>query len=943
MIVRKKKSLLSRYLLPLILLVVFAALLVGAIVIGGIEKEEEATQTQTTTYDKLEGEGDNQRVLPTIVLSQISRVSVDNTGEKGKYSFMRSGASKEFYFFYDNGSGTEEVYLPPISVFDSNFSYSSLLATEAFGETSVSQIYNLGTAVGNIRFSERIELSADPAARAEQLKTYGLDEGSYSTVSVWFQQTQQSETEKFVLHIGAPVVTGVGYYLMVEGRDYIYATATDALESCMKDYTFYINARLVAEGLAEDMTYEPYLTTAFKHWKNTLVKEEGSAVTPSSKVVVHGLSHTTLPLGAESAEGAENGYIASNSADIAFPLETLSKTEYARLHDALVGQRIGDYSTSPILVTLPGSGAQVTLGDTYEYRITKVESALLDHGVELEVGTVPDATEIKVSYDVYIGGEKKNIAPMHAVIDISDRAENPIPESARTALRAATLGAALDTPVTFSITYTEANAKATNVKYYLERVIAIYDQNGREMEKVTENSIVSYRYYYTIDGVKTESQSMSVNMKGEVEGEYASIREKLIGLTTERLDNPILLTQDTTYEEAFVDFVAYEITAIRYFVERECIVSFAYQNASERNPFYGESLYENLTPGEYSLYALNAGACETVVNLLGGLGASSSTTVGLVGTKVLEVGLTPEIMEKYGLYAHTVYFELPRGILSLETEDENNDDYDWYETLGFTLYISDEVDGIRYVGSDMYDVVVEIDADTFVFCEYDFVELWARRQLVLVDVNEIEWVDIKFNMSDLSGSLRFDIEGVIHELTGGGTYRQMKINMTPSGGFTNAVIDAYLSRTGGTYIPLDAYYNYVLGGGKEITYGSDYAGAGYFKETLQMLYYTTYLGRLDESDKSKIDSMEPIMTMRFKVARDANPYAFEFYRIDDRRVGVRMYSEWSEGVAAGDRDTCDFYISTYAMKKIANGFLALSEARPVVIDSFGYGDKKDEE
>jgi hypothetical protein len=144
-------------------------------------------------------------------------------------------------------------------------------------------------------------------------------------------------------------------------------------------------------------------------------------------------------------------------------------------------------------------------------------------------GTVGDANEIKVTYDVFINGEKKNIAPMHALIDISERADNPIPEAARTALRAATLGQTLDTPVSFSIVYTEANAKATNIKYYLERVIAIYDQYGRKVDKVTEDSIVSYRYYYTINGVKTEAQSESINMKGEAEGEYATMREKLLG------------------------------------------------------------------------------------------------------------------------------------------------------------------------------------------------------------------------------------------------------------------------------------------------------------------------------------------------------------------------------------------------------------------------------
>ena len=400
----------------------------------------------------------------------------------------------------------------------------------------------------------------------------------------------------------------------------------------------------------------------------------------------------------------------------------------------------------------------------------------------------------------------------------------------------------------------------------------------------------------------------------------------------------MLLLSFAEYEEVFLDFISYEISEICYFIEREEVVSFSYLNASERDPFYGDSLYQNMTSGKNSLYSLNAGTCDTIAAIFGGMGNNTSAAMGLVGNKTVAVGLTPEIMEKYELYAHTVYYELPRGLITLDSEDDNTEDFDWYEVLGFTLYISEEKDGIRYVGCDLYDIVVEVDASNFLFVDYDFVTFWARRQLVLVDVNEVSKIELEFNMSDLKGKISFDITTEKHTLQTGGTYTQLKINLTPSGGFTNELIEDFLNRTGGTYIPLDSFYNLYLGGGKELTMGTDYAGAGYYKEAMQILYFTTYLGMLEDADKTAIASGEPILKMRVQLQNDVLPYVFEFYRIDDRRVGVRLYSEWSEGVVAGGEEVCDFYITTYAMKKVVNAFLALTKAEEIDPDSFGYGD-----
>lgn len=942
MIVKKKKSLLKRFLLPLILLVVFAGLLVGAILLTDYEKEkEEENKGEVNTIEKIEGEGDNQRLFPPLVMSQINRVSIDNLGEQGKYSFMRYGEKGEYYFFYDDGSGTEKPYLPFISSVDSNFSYSSLLATEAMGSTNVSQIYNLTTAVGNVRFSERMPLLEEGTARDEQLKTYGLADGQYKTVSVWYQRDKESEAKKYTIRIGSPVITGTGYYMMLEGRDYIYAAATGALDICMEPYTFFIAPRLTAAGLPSDPTYMPYLTPAFKHWKNTWVREVGKLVTEGSRVIVHGVQHTPIGLDTKDTANAPDGYIYSTASDLSFNLANLTANEYARLQKMLVGRPIGDYSAQPLLVTLIGDGRVISLTDktasvAYEYRISKVESVLTEDE-ERESGVVGDDNLLKVSYDLYVGGEKKNAVSLHSVINITEGDENPIPKTARDALRALTIGETLSSPIDFTITYTKDNTRTTTTTLYLENILAIYDQNGKSMDSITENSVVTYRYHYVIDGERQKSYTGSFNMKLDAEGKNNDVRDKFLGLEAGKLDTPLLLSSVVEYEEVFRDFISYEIAEVCYFVERECIVSFSYLNASERNPFYGDSLYQNFTPGKNSLYSLNAGTCDTIAAIFGGMGNNSSTTLGLLGNKTVAVGLTPEVMEAYGLYAHTVYYELPRGLISLDSEDENTEDFDWYEVLGFTLYISEEKDGIRYVGCDLYDTVVEISAENFVFVDYDFVTFWARRQLVLVDVNEISKLDLEFNMSDLKGKISFDISTQLHELQTGGTYTQLKVNLTPSGGFTNEYLEEYLSRTGGTYIPLDSYYDYILGGGKETTFGNDYAGAGYYKEAMQMLFFTTYLGMLDEGDRDTIANSDYILKMRVKLREDVLPYVFEFYRLDDRRVGVRLYSEWKEGEVAGELEVCDFYITTFAMKKVVNAFLAITRAEEIDTDSFGYG------
>jgi hypothetical protein len=81
------------------------------------------------------------------------------------------------------------------------------------------------------------------------------------------------------------------------------------------------------------------------------------------------------------------------------------------------------------------------------------------------------------------------------------------------------------------------------------------------------------------------------------------------------------------------------------------------------------------------------------------------------------------------------------------------DNYTWAGTLGFTLYISKaQSDGTRYIGSDLYDIIVEIDGAKFDFLEKSFGEYWARKNLVMVDYLNIDEIKVDINMDDIFGS-----------------------------------------------------------------------------------------------------------------------------------------------------------------------------------------------
>ena len=406
-----------------------------------------------------------------------------------------------------------------------------------------------------------------------------------------------------------------------------------------------------------------------------------------------------------------------------------------------------------------------------------------------------------------------------------------------------------------------------------------------------------------------------------------------------------------------MDFTTYNIRRIEGFVEKEIIVSFRFENASERNPFYGESIYKNTLDNENKYYALDSSACQYATYLLGGVTtATDQISAGLVGTETVAVGLTAANMIKYGLYeGHTVYFELPRGIRVVDSDkDAELDDYRHLSTLGFTLYISNpNSDGTRYVASTMYDIIVKIDSASFDYLDNSFEDFWARGNLAMIDYKLIEKMEIELNTKDSYGKYEFKLDqkeiyigsadgqhyDEIPE-NGGTPYNFITVDVNVlSDEISDSAFSRILEERGVSHLKLSTLYDVVKGEAYAIEH--DTAGTANFKELLRLMYGINYSGSMTgEELEGKMTDSSKMMSISFYLKGYHYGYVYDFYRVSDRRVVVHIYKCDLSGNAIENTDveTSGFYISSFAAKKLVNAIDNLLNGQPVDINEGVWGD-----
>lgn len=960
---RSKKRFRTAIILSAVFLFLVAAAIVSTIFINKYLDSLEGSVP--TLPEIIEGEaihGSSAIAYPSMEEKDIVRISIKN--KNNTYTLLRSKElGNSFVLYYEDEKGEMQVYYPPITEEDSSFNYNDIYAEDTTNNYGIPKLTYLCVALEYAYFSERIPLSENEQERNIQLREYGLRPDEIQTISFDYLEKDAEGKEKSVtrqVKIGAKNITGNGYYFMIDDRDYAYSTTSTYYDYALMSFYSYLGNVLVAAGLPEDNAFEPYLTTDYKQWKNELHKTEGEAVTDSSKVIV--FADMLVPLESKDPMKLSDGYIRDGYKDLTFDLSKYKgKENYRRLLTALSGAKVGKYFDTEdplanpkeqIFFTLTTDSKAIAFGDAeskkYTYTVTAIESVITDEREYFNTADIPTGTVfdlVKITYILAVDGVTVSETPYHAVVDLNNKL---IPEPVVNSLRTESIGE-LSVPISFDITYTKENATARKIEYVITEIMTVYDQDGKKVEKVGDDTIVTYHYRLRVDGVMGEEEySTAINLKTD-ESENGKKLKDLLRDKKASKKLEIIADSYTEYCEAMLDFVSYNVAEVKYFVTSELIVSFRFQNNTDRDPFYGESIYENTMDNKYGIYGLNSKMCETVVKILGGIGEETTKSEGLSGLETVAVGITPYVMEKYGLYAHTVYFELPRGITVIDSGDADTiDDYSWYETLGFTLHISEEQpDGTRFVGSEMYDIVAKVKAEDFVFLKYDFVDFWARDNLILTDIAAMKNLTLEMFMEDRKGSYSFDLDHRTLYYTSDGkghfkepesytdTFDFITVNVTPSGECTSNKFMDYISAKAKPSDTLENLYKDLVGGGKDIYISTDTYGTAYFKEVIEMLYNTKYTGVLSEEEQAAAFDGAP-MVMRFSVKLDSSAfrYVYEFYRISDRRVMVSIYQADSEG----NKKTVpvsDFYLSTYAFKKIVSGFWSLLNAEEIDTDA-GY-------
>lgn len=930
---RKKQTKLIIILASVVLFLILASI-ATKLIIDNLGNDDPVTPTPPQT---LEGEGLlNDFFLlayPQVQTGDMTYIEV--TTPDGKYGLERDEETGDMYILHTpEGEDELKIYLPPIVNAEGSFDYSSLFAVAEGDNYGITNVYYLCSVIGTLYFDERIPVPTDAEEKASLYRYYGFTQDNAKLIGFTYKDSEGVE-RAHTITIGDKMITGSGYYYMIDNRPYIYVTTSSYLDYALGGAASLINSMLVSKGLVTDSYLEPYLTPEYKQWKTTLHDNAGDTVKSGSTVIVTAeiLSPQNPTSSAKPEDFVTGGYLGVGFGKTEFDLTKFTDEKYAAMLDSLVGAAVGSYSGEEIVFTAIGSSLAANIPDgedsvTYAYKVTAIE-AILDGGEISAVGTSVGSNKLlKVTYTATVGGKSVTPTAYHAVIDLDNAL---IPNEAKAAFAVAAVGE-LSSPIEFSVTYSKSDAENQTVsKLIITEIHDVYDSTGKLVETVGEDCIVTYSYVIKVGSKTSETYQGYVDLSDDDESASVTrLAELLIGKS---VGSGLSIVVETyiEYPQIMADFDTVRIKEIHGFVTSELVVSFRFVNEEFRDPFYGESIYENTLNTSNRNYGLNNTVCQTVVSILGGIGDNSTSTDGFVGVETVAVGLNADTMLEYGLYAeraHRIRFVLPRNVV--DTGEEDTVFYEWTSTLAFNLYISEEnEDGTRYVASDMYDVVAKVKSSELVFLNYDFLDFWARRSPMLLDVEEITSLKLNLNMPNVHGEYKFDVTHTdyYYDVNGNryatpGTGRThdtfMELMVTEAPGSMQTALSKYIEANG---IVGAVDFSKFFGGGKDKWVEYDTTDVNCFKEVLHILYMTSYVGRLSEDEKTDAYTFEPLMSIELTLRGNTDRYVYEFRRFDDRRVMVTVKCCDLNGSVR--YESSDFYISTSVTREIVTGFVYL--------------------
>lgn len=788
------------------------------------------------------------------------------------------------------------------------------------------------------------------------------------------------------VYVGNQTVDDTGYYLYLEGRDTVYTTQSSYLSDVVgRGLGYYIAPRMVTKA---ESSYANQLTPCFSLYRGNY---SGSNLTQVTDRMTVGFTSDSI----WQFDADNSGASRDTTSYGVFTLSDLTKSEAAYFKAAFLGKYVGHRAD----ILVPQENL-TEVGKTVTYRIRRICGVLTDGGYVSAAGqTVQAGDKVLIAYADGSLDASGALAVLRGCVDLADA---DVPQALKDLLIGRTVGVAGedDYPLegagalTFSYTYGADYTDLYHILLKISEISAVTGPDGSALTKVAYGSTVTLTYAFYENGERVGEYTNALQIPAEADfdddakwADYGYAGESvytmrtlfrtLIGKETGSYtdaDGNATLTADISYPVEFVsDFTLYSGATLEFVTDYEEYLTFGYTN--DREMYYGSSLYQIIGPADKTLYGLDANALLTVLQKF----------EDLTGDETVEMGLDSETMRKYGLYAYRLYYELPFNCYTLDKDDKT--EYHYRNAIGYTLYISErQKDGSRYVGSDMYDIVVRIeDGSLFDFAEWDFSTKWVQNNLLMVSYENLRGMvfDLNFEEEEYKRIFGFDITVDRAYPYPGKSYvngeEQITYDYLPR--LYAALVDGGAHRDGLTYEQLRSIFQYEYStadysktpyegqqhtaAGKlvrqelenlwritKLTNGVDLDslygyknsfdeincdGSYYLRRLLQMLNSTCYWGNsADDLTEEEIASLtgDPkncTMTLALTLCDENGKlygYTLRFYNYSAHSL-VSITDERD-----GGRESHYFYLQSREVKRIAQTAIALSEGKPVDLDKY---------
>lgn len=988
--------------------------LLGRFVFGWFDKKETPyvppTLEEGEAYYYFAGGTFRDVVLmyPQISRDDIGLIRVHNTkGEnyffyheqEGTSSYFLLGSSKD-----DRFTDTDIYYPPILGEWSGAFDYATLYDDETTMPTLIA-------AVGAVRIGERLR-PEDGNFSDEWLSHYGLapaDNPAYFEVVPYlrdgngnyiytdgtagtyigygddgkFYRLTKNEDGTYTrgglfegnvaglkpqqdpagirrVYVGSRTVDDTGFYMRLEGRNTVYTTTTASVSDVVnRNVGYYVAPRLVTKA---ENNYSYQITPNLSVYRGHRVDEIGAAIT---ELMSLGLDISDLWVG-----GSGGGLHIPDQ----FLQADLTDADYAAFLDAFRGALIGD--TRDVLVR---NSSLTEIGGTVRYCITGIRGWY--DAATHRYHDAADADGRTVARDDVIVVSYRRNGGTTEYVGLIDLGLAELPVAVRTDLTGLPFGTVAGEGITFAVTYDGTTEYATEtVTVGLVEISAIVNRSTGEAEdKAAPGCDVTLRFYRRRGEDYTESESVTLRLPAaeeadndekwlELNGEGQSIAvlrlfaELVTGRGVTSFESGAAPERDVTYAVEYVsDFSLYLGATATYGNAYEETLTFGYNNRS--NAFFGSTRYQIKSPGSRTLYGLDSAMAISVLREF----------QDMVGDETVAIGLDAGTMEKYGLYAYRVYYEMP---FDCYTVTRKNDVVDYFHKteIGYELFISEkQADGSRYVASTQFDNVVKVkEGVKFDFAEWGFTERWAQSNLLLVSYENLRSLVVDLNFSDGGDYSRiwaFDtavdrayryatryLENGVEKVsytTGSRLYASLVDGGAHRDGLTSDQLRAILrytsdrdkdAVTGPGRLVLDTEsgrYQQLLGDYRALDeiYGNRtdkdkpqyYDGATYFQTLLQIMNTTYYFGdAADELTDAEVaalmaDPRANVMTLAFTMRDEDNResrYTIRFYTYSQHTL-VSITDE------ATGAETHDFFIQTREVYKLAEAVVALTKGEEI--------------